>query len=62
MAFFPFAVAGIHIADLVDTIAQCKEGGRFILGPNGYRDAMRAALREAGRYPEDAVGTAAGRG
>ena len=36
--------------DLLATIEQCKEGGRFILGPNGYRDSMRAALGRAGSY------------
>jgi uroporphyrinogen-III decarboxylase len=36
--------------DLISTIEQCKAGGRFILGPNGYRGAMRGALEKAGRY------------
>jgi hypothetical protein len=37
-------------SDLVETIEQCKAGGRFILGPNGYREAMRKALERAGSY------------
>lgn len=37
-------------SDLIETIEQCKEGGRFILGPNGYRGAMRNALARAGSY------------
>lgn len=39
-------------SDLIATIEQCKAGGRFILGPNGYREAMRNALERAGRYDE----------
>lgn len=36
--------------DLVETIAQCKAGGRFILGPNGTRKGIREALAKAGSY------------
>lgn len=43
-------------ADLIETLRQCKEGGRFILGPNGTRDGIREALAVAGAYPP---GTAA---
>jgi len=38
--------------DLVETIRQCKDGGRFILGPNGTREGIRKALDVAGRYGE----------
>lgn len=37
-------------ADLIETISQCKAGGRFILGPNGTREGIRTALETAGRY------------
>jgi hypothetical protein len=36
--------------DLVETLRQCKTGGRFILGPNGSRSAVKQALQIAGRY------------
>lgn len=36
--------------DLIETLNQCKSGGRFILGPNGTREGIRKALKTAGRY------------
>ncbi len=36
--------------DLIETIKQCKAGGRFILGPNGTREGIKTALRTAGQY------------
>ena len=39
-----------QIHGLIETISQCKAGGRFILGPNGTREGIRTALETAGRY------------
>lgn len=36
--------------DLVETIQQCKEGGRFILGPTGRPEDIRRAIKEYGFY------------
>lgn len=38
--------------DLVETLRQCKGGGRFILGPNGTCESITKALEIAGHYAE----------